>query len=122
VGARRLRVFQATLAYHRLQVVLVRLLSVHWLVVTFILISGVHARSGAWIQLPEGLAVSLVLWSGLFYIMALPLMAPILAWIWVRQVKAVPVSRRVARWALPIALVSYSLHVLYYVPFMTVID
>lgn len=60
--------------------------------------------------------------SAFFYIMALPLLAPLHAWIWVRHVRAITESRLVARWAMPAALALYGLHIAYYVPFMTVLD
>ncbi len=121
VGARRLRSFQVTPLYHRLQVALVGLLSVHWLVVSYVLIGSVHALDAS-IQLPAAPGASFLVWSALFYIIALPLLAPLFAWIWVRQVRATTESRRVARWATPAALALYGLHLAYYVPFMTVLD
>lgn len=122
LGASHLRSMRATPTYRRLRVVLVGVLTAHWLVVSYILIAGVHARFKASIQLPAVPILSFLGWSALFYIMALPLLAPLLAWIWVRQVRAITTSRGVARWATPTAVALYGLHLSYYVPFMTVLD
>lgn len=122
VGARRVQTFQRSHAYHRLRVAMLGLLSVHWLVVSYVLIIGVHRRFDAPIDMPALPAVPFLAWSAVFYIVAIPLLAPLLAWVWVNQVKAITESRLVARWAPLAALTLYGLHLAYYVPFMTVLD